>query len=181
MEMKAFQLFHCRPWFSKTVILGKEKIQFAWKLIPCSLVEAIEKIKEQFSLILNAYFPKGDIHVGLSIFFESPNESMLSIEILIILSLLALTYLHLTELSMNSMELVIPLHFISWKKTPNNAVILQPQSQFTPKMKANAVPHLLSSLVWIDQYNECNGMTSSMEFMRNAAGHVRCTEPLKGA
>ena len=32
--------------------------------------------------------------------------------------------------------------------------------QFTPKMKANAVPHLLWSLVWIDQYNECNGMTS---------------------
>ena len=32
--------------------------------------------------------------------------------------------------------------------------------QFTPKMKANAVPRLLSTLVWIDQYNECNGMTS---------------------
>ena len=26
--------------------------------------------------------------------------------------------------------------------------------QFTPKLKANAVPCLLSSLVWIDQYNE---------------------------
>ena len=38
--------------------------------------------------------------------------------------------------------------------------------QFTPKMKANAVPRLLSSLVWIDQYNECNGMTSFMEFMK---------------
>ena len=36
--------------------------------------------------------------------------------------------------------------------------------QFTPKMKANAVPRLLSSLVWIDQYNECNGMASFMEF-----------------
>ena len=43
--------------------------------------------------------------------------------------------------------------------------IPQRQSKFTPKMKANTVPHLLSSLVWIDQYNECNGMTSFMEFM----------------
>ena len=66
---------------------------------------------------------------------------------------------------MNSMIFVIPLHIISWKKTPNNAVTPQRQSQFTPKMKANAVPPLLSSLVWIDQYNECNGMTSSREFM----------------
>ena len=42
---------------------------------------------------------------------------------------------------------------------------LQHQSQFTPKMKATAIPRLLSSLVWIDQCNECNRMTSSMEFM----------------
>ena len=61
---------------------------------------------------------------------------------------------------MNSMELVIRLHSISWKKTPNDAVTPQCQSQFTPKMKANAVPHLLSSLVWIDQYTECNGQVS---------------------
>ena len=40
------------------------------------------------------------------------------------------------------------------------------QSQFTLKMKANAVPHLLSSLVWIDRYNKCNEMISFMEFMR---------------
>ena len=40
------------------------------------------------------------------------------------------------------------------------------QSQFTPKMKANPVPRLLSSLVWIDQYNECDGMTSFKGFMR---------------
>ena len=33
------------------------------------------------------------------------------------------------------------------------------------KMKANAEPHLLSSLVWIDQYNEYNLITSFMEFM----------------
>ena len=47
-------------------------------------------------------------------------------------------------LSKNSMKLIIPLHE---KKTPNDAVTLQRQSQFTPKMKANAVPRLLSSLV----------------------------------
>ena len=64
------------------------------------------------------------------------------------------------------------------KKTPNNAVT-QHHSQFTPKMKANAVPRLLSSLVWIDSgvvvsqnhlesflsEIKCNGMTSFMEFM----------------
>ena len=66
---------------------------------------------------------------------------------------------------MNSIKLVIPLHFILCKKTPNDALTPQRQSQFTPKMKANAVPHLLSPLVRIDQYNECNGMTSFMEFM----------------
>ena len=66
------------------------------------------------------------------------------------------------------MKLVIPSHFISWKKTPNDAVTPQRQSQFTPKMKANAVPRLLSSLAWIDHYNECNGMTSFMEFMIGA-------------
>ena len=53
----------------------------------------------------------------------------------------------------HSLKLVIPLHFMSCKKTPNDAVTSQRQSQFTPKMKANAVPRLLSSLVWIDQYN----------------------------
>ena len=66
---------------------------------------------------------------------------------------------------MNSTKLVIPLHFILRRKTPNDAVTPQRQSQFTPKMKANAVPRLLSSLVRIDHYNECNGMTSFMEFM----------------
>ena len=69
---------------------------------------------------------------------------------------------------MNSVKLVIPLHFISWKKTPNDTVTPQRQSQFTPKMKANAVPRLLSSLVWIDQYNEYKGTTSFIEFMRRA-------------
>ena len=52
------------------------------------------------------------------------------------------------------------------KKTPNDIVTPQCQSQSTPKMKANAVLHMLSSLVWIDHYNECNGMTSFMEFVQ---------------
>ena len=43
---------------------------------------------------------------------------------------------------MNTMKIVIPLQFTSWKKTPNDAVTQQRQSQFTPKMKANAVPRL---------------------------------------
>ena len=68
---------------------------------------------------------------------------------------------------MNFMKLVIRLHFISWKRTPNNAVTPQRQSQFTPKMKTNAVPRLLSSLVWIDHYNECNGITSFIEFIKS--------------
>ena len=80
---------------------------------------------------------------------------------------------------MNSMKLVISAHFISWKKTPNDAVAQQHLSQFTPKMKANAQPRLLSSLVRIDfgvvvsqhrlesffQEIKRNGMTSFMEFM----------------
>ena len=57
------------------------------------------------------------------------------------------------------------------KKTQNDAVTPQRQSQFTPKMKANAIPRLLSSVVWIDQYNECNGMTSFMEFMLGLLSH----------
>ena len=69
------------------------------------------------------------------------------------------------SIHMNSMKLVIPLHFISWKKTQNDAVTPRRQSQFTPKMTANAVLHLLSSLVWIYQDNKCNGITSFMEFM----------------
>ena len=59
------------------------------------------------------------------------------------------------QIYMNSIKLVIPLHFISFryilfhdkKKTPKNNAVTQRQSQFTPKMKANAVPRLLSSLV----------------------------------
>ena len=60
-------------------------------------------------------------------------------------------------------KLVIPSRFISWKThflILSGSVFCQKmiravnQNQFTPKMKANAVSHLLSSLVWIDQYNE---------------------------
>ena len=36
--------------------------------------------------------------------------------------------------------------------------------QFTPKMKANAVSRLLSSLVWIDHCNECNRLTALIIF-----------------
>ena len=45
------------------------------------------------------------------------------------------------------------------EKTPNDAVTPQRMSQFTPKMKANAEPRLLSSLVWIDSWR-C-GVTAS--------------------
>ena len=48
---------------------------------------------------------------------------------------------------MNFMKLVIHLHFISYKKTPNDAVTPHRQSQFTLQMKANAELRLLSSLV----------------------------------
>ena len=64
------------------------------------------------------------------------------------------------------MKLVIPLHFISWKKTPNDAVTPQCRSQFTPKMKANAVPRLLSSLVWIDSGIVVSLYRSESFFMR---------------
>ena len=50
------------------------------------------------------------------------------------------------------------------KKMPYNAVMQQHQSQFTPKMKANADSRLLSSLVWIDQDNECNKLTAIIIF-----------------
>ena len=65
---------------------------------------------------------------------------------------------------MNSRNL--SFRYISFQetKTLSGAVTPQRQSQFTPKMKANAEPRLLSSLVWIDQYNECEGLTSFMEF-----------------
>ena len=48
-----------------------------------------------------------------------------------------------------------------------NMIRVANQSQFTPKMKANAVSRLLSSLVWIDQYYECNRLTALIIFWQN--------------
>ena len=75
----------------------------------------------------------------------------------------------------------IKLHFliISWVLWGLSFRCIHCTGQFTPKMKANAEPRLLSSLVWIDsgvvesQHRleslfheiECNGMTNFMEFM----------------
>ena len=44
---------------------------------------------------------------------------------------------------------------VSRKRILPNMIRAVNQSQFTPKMKANAVSRLLSSLVWIDQYYKC--------------------------
>ena len=52
--------------------------------------------------------------------------------------------------SIESHEFYETLHSVTFyfmKKTPNDTVTPQRQSQFTPKMKANAEPRLLSSLV----------------------------------
>ena len=65
---------------------------------------------------------------------------------------------------MNSMKLVIPLYFISWKKDSKWCCDTTKPEPINTANKANAVPRLLSSLVWIDHYHECNGMTSFMEF-----------------
>ena len=57
---------------------------------------------------------------------------------------------------MNSMKVIILLHFISLKKTLIDVVTSHWQSQFTPKM---------TPLMWIEHHNECNGMTSFMGFI----------------
>ena len=68
---------------------------------------------------------------------------------------------------------------ISWIPWHSSFRYIHCTGQFTPKMKANAEPRLLSSLVWIDSgvvvsqyrlesfFNEikCNGMMIFMEFM----------------
>ena len=56
--------------------------------------------------------------------------------------------------------------FISWIPWNLSFRYIHCTGQFTPRMKPNAVPCLLSSLVWIDHYNECNRMTNFMEFMK---------------
>ena len=72
---------------------------------------------------------------------------------------------------MNSMKLLIPLHFILWKKRlqtmlwHHNVRVNSHQ-----RWKQTAVQHLRSSLVWIDHYNQCNGMRSFMEFMGMEVG-----------
>ena len=71
---------------------------------------------------------------------------------------LSLSYLPL----MNSMKLVIPLHFTSWKKRPNNAMTPRLRSQSTPKLKANSVPSLLSNwpgqwMLWNDKFHGTRG------------------------
>ena len=72
------------------------------------------------------------------------------------------SFIHISWIPWNSSFRYIIFHE---KITPNDAVTPQRQSQITPKLRANAVPRLLSSLVWIDQYYECNGMTTFVEFM----------------
>ena len=62
--------------------------------------------------------------------------------------------------NMNSMKLVIPLHFYLIKKDSKWCCdTTTPESIHT---KDESKP----SLVWIDNYNECSGMTSFMEFMK---------------
>ena len=67
-------------------------------------------------------------------------------------------------LYMNSMKLVIPLHFISWKKDSKRCCDTTTPESIHTKDESKCSSHLSSSLVWIDQYNECNGMTSFKEF-----------------
>ena len=66
------------------------------------------------------------------------------------------------NLSMNSMKLVILSHFIWWNKDSKRFCD-------TTTLESIAELRLLSSLVWIDQYNDCNGMTSFMEFITGLA------------
>ena len=70
-------------------------------------------------------------------------------------------------LLMNSMKLVISLHFISWKRLQRMLWHLDARVNSHQRRKQTRFSHLLSSLVWIDQYNECNGMTTFMEFMND--------------
>ena len=67
---------------------------------------------------------------------------------------------------MDSMKLLIPSHFISWKKTQKMLLHCKVRVNSHQRWKVSVVPHLLSSLL-IYQYNKCNGITSLMEFMIN--------------
>ena len=50
--------------------------------------------------------------------------------------------------------IIITIIIIPWITWNLSFRYIHYTGQFTPKMKANAVPRLLTSLVWIDQYNE---------------------------
>ena len=71
----------------------------------------------------------------------------------------------------NNAFFFMPFSWIPWNLSFR---YIHCSGQFTSKMKANAEPRLLSSLVWIDQYNECNGKTSFMEFMKSAYTNKCC-------
>ena len=57
---------------------------------------------------------------------------------------------NLKELGMNSMKLVVPLLLFNEKKTPNDAVTPQHQSQFTPKRKVLRVDHHLRGCIAVE-------------------------------
>ena len=83
------------------------------------------------------------------IHWSSLSEIQINYPILLII----LTYAELGLVSFNSSDTdrtaldLSAVEPLDRKKTPNDAVTPQHQSQFTTNMKANAVPHLLSSLV----------------------------------
>ena len=80
------------------------------------------------------------------------------------------------------------MHF-SWIPWNLSFRYIHHNGQFTPKMKANAKPRLLSSLVWIDsgiavsQHRvesflhemKCNGVTSFMEFVIGSSAPAACS------
>ena len=88
---------------------------------------------------------------------------------------------HLPLLIKSRRNIFTRYHICHWSWIPWNLSFpyIQSTGQFTPKMKANAEPRLLSSLVWIDSgvvvsqhslesfFHEikCNRMTSFMEYM----------------
>ena len=74
---------------------------------------------------------------------------------------------------MNSMKLVILLLFISRKGLQTMLSHHNARVNSHLRWKQTAVLRLLSSLVWIDQYNECNRMTSFMGFMTCTCWQVR--------
>ena len=53
------------------------------------------------------------------------------------------------------------------------------KNNWAKKRNAKVVNYENSSLVWIDQYNECNGMTSFMEFMSCNPSCLMMSAPLQ--